>query len=263
MFPVWNDMMSTWSCGACNKSVTKRQWSILCKTCECWLHKKCTNLTTEEIKHLENQNWTCIECLERQCPRLVYPESPGHISSNWPGSTLIQGGDKNGGKHGEPRRRHAAGNSPCSIEDSNPDRFWTNLNQVCPEPVGIPPETERGSLDIVHWKPIFFNIFKNKTSELFLKCLETKLRPLAENTNHHEMSMKAAMVLPHLILGRTTDRRDGSVKKATAKTATTLDKWRLWQTFGRAMPYRNELERNENYLWMRRRNSTDKWIQER
>ena len=89
--------MSTWSCGACNKSVTKRQWSILCKTCEYWFHKKCTNLTTEEIKNLENQNWTCIECLERQCPRLVYPESPGHISSNEPGSTLIEGGDKDGG----------------------------------------------------------------------------------------------------------------------------------------------------------------------
>ena len=127
-FPVWNDMMSSWSCGACNKSVTKRQWSILCKTCEYWFHKKCTNLTTEEIKNLENQNWTCIECLERQCPRLVYLESPGHISSNGPGSTLIEGRDKDGGKHGETRRRHAAGTSPCSIEDSNPDRFWTNLN---------------------------------------------------------------------------------------------------------------------------------------
>ena len=107
----------------------------------------------------------------------------------------------------ETRRRHAAGTSPCSIEDSNPDGFWTNLNYSSHQKLTEVYE------EIVHWKPIFFNIFKNKTSELFLKCLKTKLQPLAENTNHHEMSMKAAMVLPHLILALTTDGRDGSVEK--------------------------------------------------
>ena len=121
-------MISTWSCGACKKSVTKRQWSIQCKTCENWLHKKCTNMTTEEIKNDETQNWTCIEWIERQCPRLLYPESPGHISSNLPGSTLVVGWGRDGGKHGETHRRHAAGTSPCSIEDSNPEKFWINLN---------------------------------------------------------------------------------------------------------------------------------------
>ena len=198
-------MMSIWSCGACNKSVTKRQWSILYKTCEYWFHKKCTNLTTEEIKNLENQKWTFYECLDHQCPRLVYPESPGHFSLNGPGSILIQGGDKDGRKHGEAHRRLAAGTSPCSIEASDSDRFWTNLNYSSHQKLNKIHE------EIVHWKPIFFNIFKNKTGEFFLKCLETTLQPLAEKTNHHEMSMKATVVLPHLILARTTDRRDGSL----------------------------------------------------
>ena len=71
--------------------------------------------------------------------------------------------------------------------------------------------------EIVHWKPIFFNFFENKTGELSMKCLETTLQPLAENTNHHEMSMKAAKVLLRLILARTTDRRDGSVNKLQRK----------------------------------------------
>ena len=168
-------------------------------------------MTTEEIKNLENQNWICIECLERQCPRLVYPESPGHVLSNGPGSTLIGLGDKDGWKHGESCRRHAAGTSTCSIEDSNPDRFWTNLNYSSHQ--------KRNKIyeEIVHRKPIFFNMFKNKTGELFLKCLETTLKPLAENSNHHEMSMKASVVLPHLTLARTTERRDGSVKKLLQK----------------------------------------------
>ena len=109
------------------------------------------------------------------------------------------------------RRWHAAGTSPCSIEDSNPDRFWTNLNYSSHQKLNKIYE------EIVHWKPIFFNIFKNKTGELLLKCLETTLQPLAENRNHHEMSMKAAMVLPHLILARTNDRRDGSVNKLLQK----------------------------------------------
>ena len=111
----------------------------------------------------------------------------------------------------ETRRRHAAGTSPCSIEDSNPDRFWTNLNYSSHQ------KLNKIYGENVHWKPIFFNIFENKTGELFLKCLETPLQPLAENTNHHEMSMKATMVLPHLILAQTTDRQDGSVTKLLRK----------------------------------------------
>ena len=139
----------------------------------------------------------------------MYPESPDHISSNGQGSTLIEGGDNDGGKH-DTRRRHSAGTAPCSIEDSNPDSFWTKLNHSTHQKLNKIYE------EIVHWKPIFFNIFKDKTGELFLKCLET-LQPLAENTNHHEMSMKTAMVLLHLILARTSDRRDGSVNKLLQK----------------------------------------------
>ena len=126
--------------------------------------QKSTNLTTEEIKNLENQNWTSIESLERQCPSVVYPESPGHISSNGPGGTLIEGGDKDGTKHGETRRWHAAGTSPFSIEVSNHDRFWTNLNCSSHQ------KLNKINGEIAHWEPKFF-IFKNKTGEVFLKCL--------------------------------------------------------------------------------------------
>ena len=144
----------------------------------------------------------------------------------------------------------AAGSSPCSIEDSNPDMFWTNLNYSSHQKVNKIYE------EIVHWKPIFF-IFKNKTGELFLKCLETTFQPLAENTNQHEMPMKAALVLPHLILAQTSDRREGSLDKLLQK------RLQLWinrdfdKLLKRAMHYRNELERNEKYLLMRRKNSTD------
>ena len=86
-------------------------------------------------------------------------------------------------------------------------QFWTNLNYSSHQKLNKIYE------EIVRWKPIFFNIFRNKTGELFLKCMETTLQPLAENTNHHEMSKKAAMVLPHQILARATDHGDGSVNK--------------------------------------------------
>ena len=71
--------------------------------------------------------------------------------------------------------------------------------------------------EIVQWKPIFLYFFKNKTGELFLKCQETTLQPLEKNTNHHEMSMKSAMVLPRLIPARTIDRPDLSVNKLLQK----------------------------------------------
>ena len=150
----------------------------------------------------------------------------------------------------ETRRWHAAGLSPCSIEDSNPDRFWTNLNYSAHL------KLKKIYVEIVHWKPIVF-IFKNKTGELFLKCLVTTLQPLAVITNQHEMSMKAALVIHHLILSRTTDRRDRSVDKLQQKR---LQLWIIGdfdKLLKRAMHYRNELERNEKYLLMRRKNSTD------
>ena len=162
-------------------------------------------------QNLEIQIWTCIECSERQWPRLVYPESPGHISSNGPGSTLIEGGEKDGRKNGKTCRRQAAGTSPCCIEDRNPNSFSTNLNYSSQQKLNKICE------EMVHWKPTFFNFFKKKTSEDFLKRVETTLQPLPENTNHHEMSMKAAMVLPRLILAWTTDRHDGSVNKLLQK----------------------------------------------
>ena len=128
----------------------------------------------------------------------------------WTRQNTNRGWGKNGGKHEETRRWHAAGTSPCSIEDSNPDRFWKNLDYSSHQKLNKIYE------EIIHWKPIFFKIFKNKTCELFVKSLET-FQTLAENTKHHELSRKAAMVLPYLILAQTTDCRDGSVNKLLQK----------------------------------------------
>ena len=110
----------------------------------------------------------------------------------------------------ETRRWHAAGTSPCSIEDSNPDRFWTNLNYSFHQKLNKIYE------EIVHWKPIFFNICKQNWRTLPEMSGDDTSTPCRKQ-KHHEVSIKAAMVLPHLILARTTDRRDGSVNKLLQK----------------------------------------------
>ena len=43
---------------------------IVCQNCDHFVHRKCTNLTHEEIKTIENNNtpWNCLKCTEEIFP---------------------------------------------------------------------------------------------------------------------------------------------------------------------------------------------------
>ena len=38
-----------YQCGACNRNVTNRDYSILCRDCRLWFHRKCVRMTIKEI----------------------------------------------------------------------------------------------------------------------------------------------------------------------------------------------------------------------
>lgn len=58
----------THTCSVCYTNLKENQASILCASCRTWVHLKCTNLTTNELKEIAHINkqygptWKCDQC---------------------------------------------------------------------------------------------------------------------------------------------------------------------------------------------------------
>lgn len=58
------------NCGACNQSISKKQYSILCFDCDKWYHNKCIELSVSQVKYYDAElkkaggdRWKCPSCL--------------------------------------------------------------------------------------------------------------------------------------------------------------------------------------------------------
>ena len=69
---------------------------------------------------------------------------------------------------------------------------------------------------MVHWKPVFMILSKNKVRYNFIETLSRTLNSLIEN-NENTFAMHAAMIFPHLLLCKTKSEIDGSLSKSIAR----------------------------------------------
>ena len=74
-------------CGRCEKLVTFRGYSVQCKECNVWFHRKCTILSVPEIKKLKPGSWAC-GCTQKLAvePTTIQPEtlsSPSKIFARY------------------------------------------------------------------------------------------------------------------------------------------------------------------------------------
>ena len=51
------------SCVGCSKIVKNCHKNITCKTCKGYVHKKCTKLTSKQLKCLDLNEWVCVKCV--------------------------------------------------------------------------------------------------------------------------------------------------------------------------------------------------------
>ena len=87
-----------------------------------------------------------------------------------------------------------------------PEDIWQHLNHQ------HYPSIERIYLKIVHWKPVFFILPKNKNGYKFVDILNTLLATtFPTNPEKSKHALKLAMILPHLTLARTKAPKDNSV----------------------------------------------------
>ena len=63
---------------------------------------------------------------------------------------------------------------------------------------------------VVNWKPRFIVLSKNKPGFQFIELLNQQMLLLVEETPNSNVAMKAAMILPHLLLPKTKSETNGS-----------------------------------------------------
>ena len=94
---------------------------------------------------------------------------------------------------------------PRTIQDP-----WSN---PCPELIET---TRKIYTEVVHWKPFFMILSKNKVGYNFIETLNRTLNSLIEN-NKNTFAMHAAMIFPHLLLCKTKSEIDGALSKTKSR----------------------------------------------
>ena len=98
------------------------------------------------------------------------------------------------------------------------DSFWTNIT---PEKVS---QIRYFYNQVVQWKPQFITLPKNKTGHKFRETMNCLMTLFAENSSKANIALYAAMLLPHLILARTSSEPDTSQNQVTTR------RLRMWLT---------------------------------
>ena len=98
---------------------------------------------------------------------------------------------------------------------------------------------------VVLWKPLFITLPKTKTGHKFVESMDRVLAAIAEKQSIENLALYAAMLMPHLVLAKTTSGPDASRNK------TTTSRLRMWlngeieERFKKQKHCRNE-QRNQN-----------------
>ncbi len=53
-------------CVTCSKIVKDCHKDIICKSCNGFVHKKCTKLTVKQLKTIDKKEWTCKNCIPQE-----------------------------------------------------------------------------------------------------------------------------------------------------------------------------------------------------
>ena len=73
---------------------------------------------------------------------------------------------------------------------------------------------------VVNWKLRFIVLIKNQPGFQFIELLNQQLLSLVEKTPNSNVAMKAAMILPHLMLPKTKSETNGSNSKTLSRRIT-------------------------------------------
>ena len=176
-----------------------RGGGVWCFTCPGYMHVKCSGLARSSDHYDDLSCHRCTsqfhsandkhECNPPTLATTTLPQMHPHAST-------------------APHSQNTGESStiePRAIQDP-----WSN---PCPEHIET---TRKLYTEVVHWKPVFMILSKNKVSYNFIETLNRTLNSLIENTEN-TFAMHAAMIFPHLLLCKTKSKIDGSLSKTIAR----------------------------------------------
>ena len=102
---------------------------------------------------------------------------------------------------------------PSLNQQRNTSRRMQIRNRSSPNIPGIAHQISSIQEEFSHWKPKVFDLLKNRTGIQFVKTLVVIFLALIDKDQFSHKALKAAMVMPHLILARTKDKNDGSLSE--------------------------------------------------
>ena len=101
-------------------------------------------------------------------------------------------------------------------EELSVDGFWA---KVTPEKAI---QIKEFYNQVVHGKPSFISLPKNKTGQKFVKTMDSVLSAISEKQSNENIALYAAMLMLHLVLSTTTSEPDATRNKTTTR------RLRLW-----------------------------------
>ena len=131
--------------------------------------------------------------------------------------------------------------SPTENTEATPEDFWKNIHP------------KRALLkeiynQIVHWRPIFFILSKNKVGFTYIESMNNLLAPLANNSCNSDMAMYAALILPHLVLSKTKTEVDGSISKIIGRRLKQWNSGQIEELFEEAKAIQLRLVKNNKNI---------------
>ena len=177
-------------CSICQTHLRSR--GVWCAICG-YVHTKCSGLSAAKDW---SKDFTCVRCRGTHPSEAANSPAVEPLNSTSHPSTATH------------QRQHLTDELN---EELSVDGFWA---KVTPE---IANQIKDFYNQVVHWKPLFITLPKNKTGHKFVETMDRILAAIAEKQSNENIALYAAMLMPHLVLARTTSEPDASRNKTTTR----------------------------------------------
>ena len=177
-----------------------RKGGIWCVICKAYIHVSSSGLQSSKFYY---DGFSCMKCLPENFAK--GPTSTNRPTSTAPITTQKETSPATPETNALPNATQSDPSPPAIT--TAPFDPWKLIDQEL--------EININNIykNVVNWKPRFIVLSKNKPGFQFIELLNQQLLSLVEETPISNVAIKAAMILPHLLLPKTKSETIGSNSK--------------------------------------------------
>ena len=187
-------------CHICKRHL--RKGGIWCVICKGYIYVSCSGLQSSKFYY---DGFSCIKCTPENFAKR--PNSTNRPTSTAPITTQKETSPATSETNVLPNATQSESSPPTFT--TAPFRPWKLIDQE------IEIKINEIYKNVVNWKPRFIVLSQNKPGFQFV--LNQQLLSLVEETPSSNVSMKTAMIIPHLLLPKTKSETNGSNSKTLSR----------------------------------------------